>query len=108
MRSLSKVADPRRNQGRRYELPYLLLFAVLSVLCGATSYRKIQRFIHAHRERFNEWFELDWKRAPAHTSIRLILQGLPVADVEQVFREHSQPLIHQEDSSEKRYGMKIR
>ena len=100
---LSKVTDPRRGQGRRYELPYLLLFAVLAVLCGATSYRKIQRFIHAHRERFNEWFELDWKRAPAHTSIRLILQALAVNDVEQAFRAHSQQLSNQEDNEEKLY-----
>ena len=92
---LSKVTDPRRSQGRRYELRYLLLFSVLAVLCGAISYRKIQRFIHAHRERFNEWFDLDWKRAPAHTSLRLILQGLAVDDVEQAFRAHSQQLINQ-------------
>ena len=67
---LSKVADPRRRQGRRYQLEYILMFSVLAMLCGATSYRKIQRFMNAHRERLNAWFGLAWKRAPAHTSIR--------------------------------------
>ncbi len=62
------------------------------MLCGTTSYRKIHRFIRAHRERFNEWFERGWQRAPAHTSIRNILQGLAVDDVEAAFRQHSRQL----------------
>jgi hypothetical protein len=90
---LSKVADPRRGQGRRYRLEYILLFSVLAMLCGATSYRKIQRFIKARRERLNEWFGLQWKRAPAHTSIRYILQALEPAQLEQAFRAHSQQLL---------------
>ena len=90
---LSKVADPRRRQGRRYQLEYILMFSVLAMLCGATSYRKIQRFMNAHRERLNEWFGLAWKRAPAHTSIRSILQALDVQALEQAFRAHSQQLL---------------
>lgn len=89
---LSEVADPRRGQGRRYRLEYILLFSVLAMLCGATSYRKIQRFIQAHRERLNAWFGVQWKRAPAHTSIRYILQALEPAQLEQAFRAHSQQL----------------
>jgi hypothetical protein len=89
---LSEIADPRRGQGRRYRLEYILLFSVLAMLCGATSYRQIQRFIKAHRERLNAWFGLAWKRAPAHTSIRYILQGLQSDQLEQAFRAHSQHL----------------
>lgn len=89
---LSQVADPRRGQGRRYRLEYILLFSVLAMLCGATSYRQIQRFMKAHRERLNAWFGLQWKRAPAHTSIRYILQALEPAQLEQAFRAHGQPL----------------
>src|SRR4051812_31951928 len=33
--------DPRRPQGQRYSLSHLLLFSVLAVLAGATSYQKI-------------------------------------------------------------------
>jgi DDE_Tnp_1-associated len=90
---LAAVADPRRAQGRRYPLPYILLFSILAMLCGATSYRKIQRFINAHRERLNESFGLRWKRAPAHTAIRYILQGLEGAELERAFRTHSRRLL---------------
>jgi hypothetical protein len=39
--ALEGIADPRRRQGRRYPLAPLLLFSVLAVLAGATSYRGI-------------------------------------------------------------------
>jgi hypothetical protein len=90
---VSAVADPRRGQGRRYPLAYILLFSVLAMLCGATSYRQIQRFIKAHRERLNDWFGLRWKRAPAHTSLRYILQALDPEELERAFRAHSRQLL---------------
>ena len=86
---LSRIPDPRRAQGKVYDLSHLLLFSILAVLSGATSYRKIQRFIHARREWLNALCGLSWKRAPAHTSIRYTLQGLPVEAVERAFRQHA-------------------
>ena len=41
--ALEGIPDPRRRQGRRYPLAHLLLFSVLAVLAGATSYRGIRR-----------------------------------------------------------------
>ena len=67
---LTTIVDPRRPQGRRYPLAPLLFIAVLAVLTGANSYRKIARFIDAHRLRLNDWLGLQWQRAPAHTAIR--------------------------------------
>ena len=32
--ALSAIPDPRRAQGRRFPLPYLLLFSVLAILSG--------------------------------------------------------------------------
>jgi len=59
---------------------------------GANSYRGIRTFIKAHRQRLNEAFKIGWKRPPAHTAIRYILQGLKPADVEKAFREHAADL----------------
>ena len=36
--ALAEVRDPRRAQGQRYSMRHLLLFSVLAVLTGATSY----------------------------------------------------------------------
>jgi hypothetical protein len=81
----------------KYDLGSILLFSIMAVLSGATSYRKIERYIHTHRIRLNELCNINWKRAPAHNSIRYALQGLDAKDVEKSFREHSQQL--HEDSS---------
>jgi hypothetical protein len=86
---LAQVPDPRRGQGQIYKLPYVLLFAILAVVTGGNSYRSIVTFIDVHRRKLNEAFGLDWKRAPAHTAVRYILQGLDPAQVEAVFRQHA-------------------
>ena len=49
--ALEQIPDPRRPQGRRYPLPHPLLFSVLAVLAGATSYRGIITFLSVHRHR---------------------------------------------------------
>lgn len=86
---LTEVPDPRRGQGQKYKLPYVLLFSVLAVVTGCNSYRGIVTFIDVHRRKLNSSFGLTWRRAPAHTAIRYILQGLNPTDVEAVFRQHA-------------------
>ena len=86
---LAAVQDPRRAEGKLYKLPYVLLFSILAVVSGANSYRGIVTFIRVHRSRLNDAFGLEWKRAPTHTAIRYILQGLDPDSVEQAFRRHA-------------------
>jgi hypothetical protein len=89
---LGTVPDPRRAEGKLYKLPHVLLFSILAIVTGADSYRGIRTFIKIHRKRLNRAFSIGWKRAPAYTAIRYILQGLNPADVEKVFREHAADL----------------
>src|SRR3954452_22651592 len=49
--ALQEIPDPRRRQGRRYGLAHLLLFSVLAMLAGATSYRRIRLVMGVHRGR---------------------------------------------------------
>jgi DDE_Tnp_1-associated len=86
---LSEIPDPRRGQGKLYKLPHVLLFSILAIVSGATSYRGICTFIKVHRSKLNRVFKTGWKRAPAYTAIRYILQGLKAEDVEKVFRAHA-------------------
>ena len=86
---LSEIPDPRRAEGKLYKLPHVLLFSILAVVTGGNSFRSIETFITVHRRRLNAAFGLGWKRAPAHTAIRYILQGLDPQAVEQVFRRHA-------------------
>ena len=89
---LFKIADRRRKQGRRYQLGHVLLFTILAILSGADSYRKVQKFIVVHYETLNEIFDLNWKRMPAYTTIRDIIQGTSGTELEQSFRQYSQVL----------------
>jgi len=86
---LGDVPDPRRAQGQLYKLPHVLLFSILAIVTGCNSYRGIVTFIDVHRHRLNAACGLKWRRAPAHTAIRYILQGLDPAAVEAVFRRHA-------------------
>ena len=83
---LETVPDPRRAEGKVYRLPHVLLFSILAIVSGGNSYRSVATFIDVHRQRLNRTFGLKWRRAPAHTSIRNILQDLDSSALDAVFR----------------------
>ena len=87
--ALQEVPDPRRAQGKRYPLAYLLLFTVLALLSGAKSYRGIITFLEQRRELLNQAFAVDLKRAPVVNTLRSILQSLETEVLEEVFRRPS-------------------
>ncbi len=90
--ALERIPDPRRRQGRRYPLAHLLLFSVLAVLAGATSYRGILVFTAVHRERLNAVFGTTLRRAPAVNTLRALFQALDPIALEAAFRQHAREL----------------
>ena len=92
LEALRRVRDPRRAQGQRCTLPHLLLFSVLAVLAGATSYRRIRLFIRAHRERLNATFGARFRRAPAVNTLRALVHALDPVEIEAAFRRHAEHL----------------
>jgi DDE_Tnp_1-associated len=99
---LATVHDPRRAEGKLYQLSYVLLFSMLAIVTGANSYRGIRTFMKVHLNRLNKAFKICWKRPPAHIAIRYILEGLNPADIERVFREHAADLNSGEAATSKR------
>lgn len=91
--ALADVPDPRRAQGKRYPLPYMLLFTVLALLSGAKSYRGIITFLEQRREHLNHHFGVDLKRAPVVNTLRMVLQSLPTEALEEAFRRHARALL---------------
>jgi len=73
---LTEVPDPPRAQGQRYSMGHLLLFSVLAVLTGATSYKKIIVFIALQRERLNAVFGACFRRTPAVNTLRHLFLAL--------------------------------
>ena len=79
-----------------YRLPHVVLFAILALVSGANSYRSVHTFIDAHLPRLRKLFGLNWRAAPAYTTVRWILQKLDADDVECVFRRHAATLCARE------------
>ena len=90
--ALAEIRDPRRPQGQRYSLKHLLLFSVLAVLAGATSYQKIITFIAVQRGRLNTAFGACLRRAPAVNTLRSLFLALERDDLEAAFRRHADAL----------------
>jgi len=97
---LSQIPDPRRAQGKKWQLGPVLLATILAILSGATSYRKVHRFIETHRRPLNRAFGFGWRAAPAYSAVRTILHGLDGAEVERVFRRHAAGLSGDEADHE--------
>ena len=91
--ALVDVPDPRRAQGKRYPLPYLLMFTVLALLSGARSYRGIITFLEQRREHLNHHFGVNLQRAPVVNTLRTVLQSLPTEALEEAFRRHAKALL---------------
>jgi hypothetical protein len=95
--ALEDVPDPRRAQGKRYPLPYLLVFTVLALLSGAKSYRGIITFLEQRREHLNHHFGVALRRAPAVNTLRTVLQSLDTDTLEAAFRRHAKALLAQRE-----------
>ncbi len=93
---LFEIKDHRRKQGIRYQQGHILLFTIFAILSGATSYRKVRQFIVAHYDELNEIFDLNWKRMPAYTTVRDIIQRTSGTELEQSFRKYSASLAELE------------
>src|SRR5215216_3614637 len=99
---LAEIEDPRRAEGKLYRLPHVMLFAIMAIVAGANSYRTIHTFIDVHLARLREVFHLPWRRAPAYTTIRAIIQQVEADSIEQVFRRHAAILHDMPPSSTSR------
>src|ERR1700750_1678030 len=89
----SQIKDRRRAEGKLYPLPQILVFCLLAMLAGATSYRKMHEFIMAHFRRLSRLFPSKMLKAPCYAQIRNIIAGLDPSDMEQAFRLHAQGLF---------------
>ena len=89
---LRSVPDHRRREGQRFELAAVLLYSILGMVAGTNSYRQLHEFVHVHRRRLNEAFNLNLRYAPSYSGLRLILQGIDSAALEAAFRRHASSL----------------
>jgi hypothetical protein len=51
-----------------------LLFSILTIVTGASSYLSIRMFIKTDLKRLNKAFRIDWQRPPTHTASQVAEQ----------------------------------
>ncbi|MEI7474256.1 MAG: transposase family protein [bacterium] len=88
---LNQIPDARRNQAKQYELRFIIFFSILAILSGAASYREIESFFEIHFGKLKSRFKLKWKKRPAYTTIRNILQGINKNELEMDLIELNSP-----------------
>lgn len=93
LNALDTIPDPRRAQGQRYPFSHLLLFTILALLSGASSYEGIIAFFQDRRETLNRCFGVNLKRAPAVNTLRVLLQNLNATKLEGAFQSHAKILL---------------
>jgi predicted transposase YbfD/YdcC len=91
--ALKQIPDPRRDQGKRYPLPYLLLFSVLAILSGAKGFSDIILFIEQRLDALNAAFGSTLKRAPSINTVRVLLHTLDGDSLETALRRHAESLL---------------
>jgi len=72
-----------------YDLSHLLLFSMLGILSGARSYRQLHTFFKIRLKVLKKHFKVKWKKPPAYSTIRVVLQNIDTKDLEKAFREYS-------------------
>jgi len=91
---LMDIKDFRRPQAQKYKVHDVLLFSILALLCNAKSYRDIHRFMLVHFTELKKDFSLLWKKPPAYTTIRNIIKGIDILELEAAFRAYTQSLVN--------------
>ena len=86
---LRTIPDHRRDEGKRFDLATVLLYAILGMVSGANSYRQMHEFIRIHLQRLNQAFGLRLRCSPSYTGLRLIIQGVDPSALEVAFRQHA-------------------
>jgi len=80
--ALAQVPDPRRRQGRRYPLPFLLGALVLALLCNCNSLEAVGQWCAEHRDLLAAHFPAQRFHTPTGSLLRRLLPRLSVVHLE--------------------------
>src|SRR5579885_1759297 len=80
--ALAQVPDPRRRQGRRYPLPFLLGALVLALLCNCNSLEAVGQWCREHQGLLAAHFPAQRFHTPTGSLLRRLLPRLSVVHLE--------------------------
>ena len=92
---LATIQDPRRAQGRRHQLPFVLIIIIMALMSGAQSLYAIEDFAQRHQAFLYKLFSLEDKqrRVPGRKTFERLLAVLPFQQLGDVFLKWAQAYV---------------
>src|SRR6266566_4332897 len=84
---LSQVPDPRRAEGKRYSLEFILVIVLMSMMSGYDGYRGTGDFITKNEKDLRLHLKWRWRSLPTFYAIRDILMALDFGAFSRLFHE---------------------
>jgi hypothetical protein len=82
------IEDTRNKSGLRYDLPHFLLYCILAVLSGCTSYASIQVFMAINHDILKDYFQTRWWKVPSVGGVYNIINTLDTKSLENAFQSY--------------------
>lgn len=88
-----KIKDPRRSQGQRHELKFILLITLMSIMSGYIGYRPIGDFITRNRRDLLAILKPKKDRLPSFDIIRQVLIHIDFKEVSRQFHHWAKQYV---------------
>lgn len=92
---LLTLKDPRRKQGTRHALPFMMLILIMAVMSGATSLYAIEDFAQRHQQQLYKLFKLKGKkrRVPNRKTFERLLAALDFKSFSAMFYQWAKAYV---------------
>ena len=89
---LEGIEDTRRKRSVMYPLHEVLIIMLLAVICGATSYAKVEMFGHSKRELLGKFLDLEYG-IPDACTFRNIIKEIDTQQLHILFSEWMKSVV---------------
>jgi predicted transposase YbfD/YdcC len=94
---LASIPDPRRAQGRRHQLPVVLLLALLALCSGYTSYQAMEEWAKNYQTVLKEQIPIISGHTPDASTFYRVFSCLDVSIFEEILGNWMQTIVPTED-----------
>ena len=91
---LQGIEDTRRNRSVMYPLHEVLIIMLLAVICGATSYEKVEMFGNSKREWLQKFLDLEYG-IPDACTFRNVIKEIDTAKLHDIFCKWMRSVVAQ-------------
>ena len=93
VKKLEQIKNPRRGEGQRHNLVFVLLVIIMATMSGYFGYRAIGDFIKRNKADLLRYFKPQKDRLPSFSTVRRVIKGIDFEDFTAVFYEWSKDYI---------------